>query len=115
MGAARVQAQAGHGVQDAAVDRLEAVAGVGQGAAQDDAQGVLEEGLRYLVGQLDAARPAARQPDQIVGRRGQFRFGEFGGGGIERSGLVVVVVVDEGRRRKEGQCRHAQCIGMAGS
>ena len=117
MGAGGSEAQAGHGVQDPAVDRLEAVAGVGQCPAQYDAQGVLEEGLGDLVGQLDGARrSAARQPDQIVGRRGQLRFGRFGGGGIERSGLVVVAVavVDEGRRRKEGQCRHGQCIAARG-
>ena len=37
-----------HGVEDAAVDGLEAVTDVGQGAALDDGHGVLDEGLLHL-------------------------------------------------------------------
>ena len=43
-----------HGVEDAALHRLEAVADVGQRASDDDAHGVVEVGLAHLV--LDAAR-----------------------------------------------------------
>ena len=44
-----------HGVQDAAVDGLEAVAHVGQGAPDDDAHGVVEVGALHLFLQVDLA------------------------------------------------------------
>ncbi len=47
------QAQVVHGVQDAAVDRLEAVAHVGQGAGDDDAHGVVEVGALHLLVDVD--------------------------------------------------------------
>ena len=40
-GRIRPQAHVVHGIEDAPVDRLEAVAGVGQGAGDDDAHGVI--------------------------------------------------------------------------
>ena len=42
----RLQAQLLHGVEDAAVHRLQAVADVGQGPADDDGHGVVQVGLR---------------------------------------------------------------------
>ena len=44
-----------HGVQDTAVDGLEAVAHVGQGAPDDDAHGVVEVGALHLLLQVDLA------------------------------------------------------------
>ena len=41
-----------HGVQDAAVNRLQAVADVRQGARRDDRHRVLDEGLAHLVAEL---------------------------------------------------------------
>jgi hypothetical protein len=41
-----------HGVEDAAVDRLQAVAHVGQGARRDDRHRVLDEGLAHLIAEL---------------------------------------------------------------
>ena len=41
-----------HGIQDAPVDRLQAVPDVGQGAPGDDAHRVIDVGLLHLV--LDA-------------------------------------------------------------
>ncbi len=42
-----------HGVEDAAVHGLEAIAGVGQGAGHDDAHGVVEVRLAHLLVNLD--------------------------------------------------------------
>ena len=41
-----------HGVEDAALGRLEAVAGVGQSAGDDDGHRVVEEGFRHLGGDI---------------------------------------------------------------
>jgi hypothetical protein len=38
-----------HGVEDAPVDGFEAVAGIGQGAGDDDAHGVIEVGVAHLL------------------------------------------------------------------
>ncbi len=42
-----------HGVQDAALHRLEPVAGVGQGAGRDHAHGVIEIGVTHLAGDIE--------------------------------------------------------------
>ena len=47
------QAHLVHLVQDAALDRLEAVAGVGEGAGVDDAVGVLKVRAAHLLGHVD--------------------------------------------------------------
>ena len=41
-----------HGVQDAAMDRLQAVAHIGQGTADDDAHGILQERRSHLLAQI---------------------------------------------------------------
>ena len=51
--AVRAQAHVVHQVQDAALDRLEAVAGVGQRARVDDAVGVLQVRAAHLLGDVD--------------------------------------------------------------
>ena len=42
-----------HGVEDAPVDRLQAVAGIGQGARDDHAHGVIEVGRAHLLVDID--------------------------------------------------------------
>ena len=42
-----------HGVKHAAVDRFESVTHVGQSAADDDAHGIVHEGLAHLVFDID--------------------------------------------------------------
>jgi len=44
-----VQAHLLHHIKDAAVDRLEAIADIGEGAADDHAHGVIEVGAAHLV------------------------------------------------------------------
>ena len=41
-----------HGVEDAPVDRLEAVPHIGQGAGDDDAHGIVDEGILHLLVQV---------------------------------------------------------------
>ena len=48
-----VVARLGHGEEDAAVHRLEAVAHVGQGPADDDGKGVFEIRFAYLILDVD--------------------------------------------------------------
>ncbi len=54
-----LQAHLLHGVEDAAVDGLEAVAGVGEGAADDDRHGVVEIGAAHLLFDIDGDEVAA--------------------------------------------------------
>ena len=61
------QAPVEHGVQDAAVHRLEAVAHVRQGAGHDDRHGVLEERALHLLLYLDRLNGAA---DRLLPGRG---------------------------------------------
>lgn len=56
-----------HLVDDAAVHRLEAVPGVGEGARVDDRVRVLEEGALHLVDDVDVEDPLLVR---VVGRRG---------------------------------------------
>ena len=51
IGAAKTQAHARHGIQDATLNRLLTVADIGQGAALDDAQGVLQVGALGIAAQ----------------------------------------------------------------
>ena len=78
-------AQLLHGVQDAAVDRLEPVAGIGERAADDDAHRVVDVGGRHLVLDVDPLHAGRQQ----LG--GHDRLG--GGSGIItrgfRSGRVI--------------------------
>ena len=60
------QAHLVHLVDDAAVHRLQAVAGVGQGARVDDRVRVLEEGALHLVDDVDVEDALL----EVVGRRG---------------------------------------------
>ena len=48
-----VQAHLLHHIKDAAVDRLEAVADIGEGAADDHAHGVIEVRAAHLVFDVD--------------------------------------------------------------
>src|SRR5699024_11133484 len=49
----RAQAHLAHRVEDPAMHRLEAVAGIGQGPCVDDRVAVLEEGVAHLVRHVD--------------------------------------------------------------
>ena len=70
--AVRAQAQLAHPVQDAALHRLQAVAGVRQGARVDDAVGVLEEGAAHLLLDVDVDDPLG---EVLGGRRGAAALG----------------------------------------
>ena len=50
-----------HAVEDAAVDGLEAVADVGQGAADDDRHGVVEIGAAHLLFDVDGQHEERRR------------------------------------------------------
>ena len=52
----RAEVRLVHGVDDPALDRLEPVPHVGEGTGHDDRHGVVHEGLRHLVVDVDAAR-----------------------------------------------------------
>ncbi|MNN58876.1 hypothetical protein D3C81_1739480 [compost metagenome] len=79
-----------HRVEDAAVNRLQTVARVRQGAADDDAHGVVEVGAFQLV--LD------RDDGDVAGRR--------------RCG-VVVAVVGQGNQALNGRNRNViRCSGF---
>ncbi len=56
-----IEAQLRHGVEDAPVDRLEAVADVGQGACHDDAHGVIEVRAAHLVFDVDGQQTVRRR------------------------------------------------------
>ncbi|GDY77665.1 hypothetical protein SAV31267_071500 [Streptomyces avermitilis] len=60
------QAHLVHLIDDPAVHRLEAVAGVRQGTGVDDRVRVLEEGALHLVDDVDVEDPLL----EVVGRRG---------------------------------------------
>ena len=86
-GAVRAQAQLAHPVQDAALHRLQAVAGVGQGPRVDDAVGVLEEGAAHLLLDVDVDDPLG---EVLGGRRGAAALGHGVGLG---SGSIRVAAV----------------------
>jgi len=56
-----------HGVDDAAVHRLEAVADVGQGAPDDDAHRVVEVGVLDLIADLDGLDAGVAPGHQALG------------------------------------------------
>jgi hypothetical protein len=56
VGLVPVVAEFAHGVQHAPVHRLEAVADIRQGAAHDDAHGVVQVGLTHLVFEIEMSR-----------------------------------------------------------
>ncbi len=58
-GAVGREAQLAHPKQDAAVDGLEAVANVGEGAADDDAHRVIDIGAPHLIFDVDGNVAAA--------------------------------------------------------
>ena len=60
----------GHGVEDAAVDRLEAVAHVGQRAGHDDRHRILEEGGLHLLPHVDGLERAAVDVGEREARAG---------------------------------------------
>ena len=63
------QAHLAHLVQDAALHRLEPVAGVGEGARVDDRVGVLEERALHLDGDVDVVDAlAGGGAEQVLGR-----------------------------------------------
>ena len=74
------QAHLAHRVQDPAVDRLEAVADIGQGARHDDAHRVIEVADPHLV--LDADRSDVAQ---VVGH---VRITPVGSGNTVRGGVI---------------------------
>ena len=65
MGAVRAQAHLGHRVEDPALHRLQAVAGVGQGAGVDDRVGVLQERPLHLLLDVDVDDALG----EVLGRR----------------------------------------------
>ena len=81
------QAQLAHPEQDAALHRLEAVAGVGQRARVDDAVGVLEEGAAHLLLDVDVDDPLG---EVLGGRRRAAALGHgvgLGSGSIRVAGV----------------------------
>ena len=67
-----LQAHLAHGVEDAAMDGLEAVAGVGQGAPDDDRHGVVEIGAAHLLFDVDG--------DEVGAAGREYRHREGAGG-----------------------------------
>ena len=83
-----------HGVEDSAVDRLETVAHVGEGAGHDDRHRVLEEGLLHLGGHVGGLERAAVDVGEVEARAclvGE-RVVEVGAAEGD-SGLLVELVV----------------------
>ena len=60
----RCQAQFVHRVEDAALHRLEAIAGIGQGPTHDHAHRVLEVGALHLLMQGDRLNALLGHPDR---------------------------------------------------
>ena len=81
-----------HAVEDAAMHGLEAVAGVGQGAADDDRHGVVEVGAAHLLLDVDGQK---LQGSGAGGRTGAVSARAAGGrvvgvGVLRRGGIVRV-------------------------
>ena len=82
-----------HGVDDAAVYRFQPIAHIGQGAAHDDAHGVVHVGLFHLFFQIH------------LHDAGGFRLGNHGGirmKDVLDFGIVVVLVIS-----------HFPCLSIA--
>ena len=86
----RPEAEVVHGDEDAALRRLEAVAHVGQGAADDDRHGVVEVAVLHLVGDAQTWRPA-------VALGGSVGSAASGGGVIVASDKVSLLARRIGR------------------
>src|SRR5690606_1144959 len=94
------QTALGHRPQDAAVDRLQTIAGIGEGPGDDDRHRVLEERLLHLALDLDRLdRAGDERVEGVVGRdlgvgaTGRARIGRVGWSGVVPrfvGGLVVV-------------------------
>ena len=78
-GPVMVQAHLLHHVKDAAVDRLEAVAHIGEGAADDHAHGVIEVRAAHLV--FDVYGDVAFVVAAIAAERDLAARGAWGGAG----------------------------------
>ena len=77
-----------HGVQDAAMDRLQAVAHVGQGAADDDAHGILQERRCHFLAEICRTNGGAFAAVCVLDDRA---VGVGDGGHVdERAGLVFL-------------------------
>ncbi len=83
-----------HRVEDAAVDGLEAVAHVREGAADDDGHRVVEEGAPDLVLDVDRLRGGAGRRHAAVTRRPV---------------SLVLRIVRHGGPRRRGSARRARC------
>ena len=70
-----------HGVEDAAVDGLEAVADVGQGAADDDGHGVVQVGPSHLLFKVDGIEVQGSRTGGAGRWNGTIAGAEFGRGG----------------------------------
>ena len=91
-----------HAVEDAAVDGLEAVADVGQGAADDDRHGVVEIGAAHLLFDIDGEHEEGAGAGGGTGRAGSSGLASGGrivGVGVLRGGRIligVLIVGEEG-------------------
>ena len=87
-----LQAHLLHAIEDAAMDGLEAVADVGQGAANDDRHGVVEITAAHLVFNVDGIEEcgaAALHDGWAIGWRA-IAGGRSGRGGVLRGGIFRV-------------------------
>ena len=75
-----LQAHLRHAVEDAAMDGLEAVADVGQGAADDDRHGVVEIAAPHLVLDVDGVEECGSAALHDIGAIGRRASGGRGGG-----------------------------------
>ena len=94
-----------HAVEDAAVDGLEAVADIGQGAADDDRHGVVEVGPAHLVFDIDGEMRLRAPGPVIEGPSGGGACGRWivaggilgrGRGGIVGSEREIALIVCHG-------------------
>src|SRR5579872_6686680 len=74
-GAVGLEAHLLHGVENAAVDRLESVADIGQGAADDDRHGIVEIRLAHLVFNVDGLNVQSAGAAIAAGGRSEGKFG----------------------------------------
>ncbi len=87
IGAAETQAHALHRVQDAALNRLLAVAHIGQGPALDHAQGVFQVGTLGVMGQGQGVTTVRRRRrSEVNGLLGHLRKSRFRSADTEFSG-----------------------------
>ena len=87
------EVESAHGVEDAAVDGLESIAGVGEGPSQYDGEGVLHEGVFDFGGKFGGWGLAG---EEVVGRLELLGFGGVWLGGVVGSCLVGEAAGDVG-------------------